>query len=183
MFHSWLAIDFIGTLELADSAGYAFDHEDLALLEAIAGQAAIAIENTRLTTEQENRLVQLTGLQSIVQTMSDIDRSRKSCTKPSTCVSLNSMNVEICGILLFQEDDQRPPQPITISRRPRSSHFSLFRIPVPDGSIPYRVWQQDRWWYSNSVLKDGMVSALGMRGLVDAVGLLNAALVPYERRQ
>jgi PAS domain S-box-containing protein len=169
---------FIGTLELADSGRYAFDHEDLALLEAIAGQAAIAIENTRLTTEQENRLVQLTGLQSIVQTMADI-QDPQELYKTLHMRIADSMNVEICGILLFHEEANA-----LVSQLPfhgvQDQVISLFRIPVPDGSIPYRVWQQDRWWYSNSVLKDGMVSALGMRGLVDAVGLLNAALAPMS---
>src|SRR5207247_7413837 len=67
---------FIGTLELASRKRSAFDHEDMALLQAVAGQAAIAIENARLYQSQAERVAELSGLQQIASAMTSLTDPR-----------------------------------------------------------------------------------------------------------
>lgn len=169
---------FIGTLELASTTRYAFDHDDLALLESIAGQAAIAIENARLATAQANRLVQMTGLQSIAQTMSDQADSRDLFRELHERIA-SLMQVEMCGVLLYDAESET-----LVSQLPfygaADSVMSLHHIPVPAGSVAYRLWQDEPWWYSNDVLRDEMVGVLNMRGLAEVIGIRTAALVPMS---
>lgn len=169
---------FIGTLELVSEERYAFDHEDLALLETIAGQAAVAIENARLATDQANRLLQLTGLQSIAQTMSDQTEAYELYQILHERLA-SLMHVDLCGLLLYDPDAQTLVSQLPFYGAP-DSVISLFRIPVPHGSTAYQLWQESPWWYSNSVLQDDMVSALNMRGLTEALVLRTAALVPMS---
>ncbi|NDJ86113.1 MAG: GAF domain-containing protein [Chloroflexi bacterium] len=169
---------FIGTLELVSSHSYAFDHEDLALLESVAGQAAIAIENARLATEQANRLLQLTGLQSIAQTMGDQDDSRELYQQLHDRIA-RLMNVEVCGLLLFEPENEVLASQLPFFGAP-DSVISLFNIQVPAGSITHHLWLEREWWYSNDVLKDEMVGPLNMRGLAEAIGIRTAALVPMS---
>ncbi len=169
---------FIGTLELASNARYAFDHEDLAMLESVAGQAAIAIENAHLAEDQANRLLQLSGLQSIAQTMSDQTDPRDLYRVLHERIAALT-NVEVCGLLLYDPETQT-----LVSQLPfygaLDSVISLYRIPVADGSAAQKLWQEAPWWYSNDVLNDEMVGALNMRGLAKAIGIQTAALVPMS---
>lgn len=169
---------FIGTLELASTTRYAFDHEDLSLLESIAGQAAIAIENARLAAEQANRLLQLTGLQSIAQTMSDQANPRELYSILHERIA-SLIHVDFCGILLYQPETETLTSQLPFFGAP-DTVISLYNIPVPKGSVAEKVWQQDQWWYSNDVLRDEKVGALNMRGLAEAIGIRNAALVPLS---
>ncbi len=169
---------FIGTLELASNTRYAFDHEDLALLESIAGQAAIAIENARLATAQANRLVQMTGLQSIAQTMSDQTDPRDLFRELHERIA-GLMQVEICGLLLYDAETET-----LVSQLPfhgaADSVISLHNIPVPQGSVAEKLWREEPWWYSNDVLRDEMVAPLNMRGLAEVIGIRTAALMPMS---
>lgn len=169
---------FIGTLELVSQERYAFDHEDLALLETIAGQAAVAIENARLATDQANRLLQLTGLQSIAQTMSDQTEAYELYQILHERLA-SLMHVDLCGLLLFDPDTEALVSQLPFYGAP-DSVISLFRIPVPHDSTAYQLWQEAPWWYSNTVLQDDIVSALNMRGLTEALVLRTAALVPMN---
>lgn len=169
---------FIGTLELASTSRYAFDHEDLTLLESIAGQAAIAIENARLAAEQANRLMQLTGLQSIAQTMGDQVKSRDLYAALHERIA-TLMHVDFCGILLYDPETETLVSQLPFFGAP-DAVSSYYRIPVSQGSVANKVWRQDAWWFSNDLLRDEKVGALNMRSLADAIGLRNAGLVPLS---
>jgi PAS domain S-box-containing protein len=169
---------FIGTIELASNVAHAFNHEDLRLLESVAGQAAVAIENSRLANDQANRILQLNGLQNIAQTMGDQAEPRELYAKLHERIA-NLMHVEVCGLLLYDSTTEA-----LVSQMPfygaQDSVISLFRIPVEDGSTARNVWQNETWWYSNDVLSDEMVSALNLRGLSEAIGLHSAGMVPLS---
>ncbi len=167
---------FIGTIELASNKAHAFTHEDLRLLESVAGQAAVAIENTRLSTEQANRVLQLNGLQNIAQTMGEQVDARELYQKLHERIA-SLMNVEICGLMLYDAQTDA-----LVSQLPffgvTDAIMSLYRLPVPVDSHAHRIWQGEAWWYSNGVLGDEMVSALNLRGLGETISIKNAAMIP-----
>ena len=59
--------ELIGTLVLIHDRAGAFDEEDLRLLEALAGQAAVAIRNARLYEETVRRHQELSALYSVAE--------------------------------------------------------------------------------------------------------------------
>ncbi|HEX8917052.1 MAG TPA: diguanylate cyclase, partial [Chloroflexota bacterium] len=62
----------IGVLNVERSEVDAFTREDLNLLTLFASQVALAIENARLFSEQENRVFELQTIQSIVQKLTPL---------------------------------------------------------------------------------------------------------------
>lgn len=167
---------FIGTLELVSRQLDTFDHEDLALLEAVAGQAAIAIENARLSSGQASHLIHLTGLQQLVQAMDEVQNLPKLYETLTERIA-NLMNVQICGVLLYDEANE-----ILISQKPfygvQDDITSFYRIPAAVGGVAYDVLFNLPWWLSNDVINDERAGALNMRNLAEAIGLRSSALIP-----
>jgi len=65
--------ELVGTLYVESTTGDAFsEHYQLELLEALANQSALAIENARLFQELEARAEQLQGLQEVAATISTV---------------------------------------------------------------------------------------------------------------
>ncbi len=62
----------IGVLSVQSVRQHAYTEEDLQTLSIIAAQAAVAIENARLYTEQRNRAFELQTIQSIVQKLAPL---------------------------------------------------------------------------------------------------------------
>ncbi|HEY75336.1 MAG TPA: GAF domain-containing protein, partial [Thermoflexia bacterium] len=61
--------ELIGTLVLIHDRANAFDEEDLRLLEALAGQAAVAIRNARLYEETTRRHRELAALNAVAEAL------------------------------------------------------------------------------------------------------------------
>lgn len=167
---------FIGTLELSSLRRNAFDHEDMALLQAVAGQAAIAIENARLYQSQAERVAELSGLQQIASAMSSLTDPRQMYQQLTSRIA-GLMNVEMCGILLYE-----PEQSALISQPPfygvPDTILSLYRIPLPEGSLAHHIYHSNDWWYTNNVQMDEMVRQAGLTNLAEVVGVRATVLVP-----
>src|SRR5258706_15390362 len=118
---------FIGTLEMTSRQHAAFDHEDMILLQAVAGQAAIAIENARLYQSQSERVTELSGLQQIASAMTSLTEPRQMYAQLSSRIAALT-NVEMCGILLYDAQ-----QNMLVSQAPffgvPDAIVSLYRIP------------------------------------------------------
>lgn len=169
---------FIGTLELGSRKRAAFDHEDMALLQAVAGQAGIAIENAQLYQNQAERVAELSGLQQIAQAMGSFTDQRQMYGQLAMRIA-GLMNVEMCGILLYDAE-----QRALLSQAPfhgvPDAIIALYRIPLVEDGPAYKIWQARDWWYSNSVLSDDLVRALGLLNLAEVLGIRSTALVPMS---
>jgi len=167
---------FIGTLELASQKRAVFNHEHMALLEAVGGQAAIAIENARLYQSQTERLAELSGLQQIAQAMGSFTDPRQMYGQLASRIA-GLMNVEMCGILLYD-----PDQRALISQMPFHNVLdalsSMYRIALTEDSTAYKLWQTRDWWYTNNVQNDDMVRSLGLSNLAEVLGVRTTALMP-----
>lgn len=180
-FQSFIAVPlmvgerFIGTLELASRSRVAFDHEDMALLQAVAGPTAIAIENARLHESQTERVAELSGLQQIAGAMTLI-RDRRQMYAQLTGRIAVLMNVEMCGLLLYD-----PSQEALVGQPPfhgvPDAIVAMYRVPMPLGSMARTIYDSGEWWYSNNVRADDIVQQTGLSSLAEAVGVRTTAVV------
>ncbi|MCS6870547.1 MAG: GAF domain-containing protein [Anaerolineae bacterium] len=165
----------LGTIELASRSRIAFDHEDMALLQTLAGQIALAIENVRLQQTQSERAAELNGLQQIASVMTSMRDPRQMYTQLTSRIALLA-DVEMCGILL-----ESPEQQALVGQPPfygvPESIANMYRISLAEGSIGAVLYQTRDWWYSNAVLSDEIVREAGLTSLAEAVGVRTTALV------
>ncbi|MCC7207535.1 MAG: GAF domain-containing protein, partial [Anaerolineae bacterium] len=166
---------FIGTLELGSRSRVAFDHEDMALLQGVAGPTAVAIENSRLYDTQSERVAELSGLQQIAQVMSLV-RDRRQMYAQLTDRIAALMNVEMCGLLLYD-----PDQDALVGQPPFAgvpdAIVAMYHIPVTPGTVQRSLYDSGEWWYSNNVRADDLVQQTGLLSLAEAVGVRTTALV------
>lgn len=62
----------VGVLDVERAEAHGFSSNDLGLLSLFASQAAIAIENARLYSEQQKRVYELAAIQSVVQKLTPL---------------------------------------------------------------------------------------------------------------
>jgi hypothetical protein len=95
---------FVGTLELTHHERNAFSPQDLALLRAIDGQVASAIQAAQIYHAQTSRVTELDGLQQIAQAMGQLDTPAALYGQLSERIA-RLVDVQICGVLLYDSDD------------------------------------------------------------------------------
>lgn len=165
----------VGTLELASRSRVAFDHEDMALLQILAAQLGIAIENARLQQTQSERAAELSGLQQIASVMTSMRDPRQMYSQLTSRIAVLT-DVEMCGVLL-----EVPDQEALIGQPPfygvPEQIVAMYRIPINEGSIGAVLYRTRDWWYSNAVLSDEIVREAGLTNLAEAVGVRTTALV------
>lgn len=167
---------FLGTLELASRQTHAFDFEDTALLQTLAGQVAVAIENSRLYHEQSSRVTELSGLQQIAQAMTVLtDRTKLFQHLNSSIAEL--VGVEMTGIMLPEADSN-----VLVGQRPMVGIVEVvapyFKLDIQPNTAGYEFWRNRDWWYSNNSYDDEYAKALGIDTLVTVSRMHSVAIVP-----
>ncbi|MFQ5610905.1 MAG: GAF domain-containing protein [Anaerolineae bacterium] len=96
----------VGVLDVQSEQVNAFDEEDVALLQAVGDQLAIAIENTSLSEERDRRMAELVALNQIgiaVAATSDLDVTLTSIMRRINLL----FQVEAASLLLLEDDTLR----------------------------------------------------------------------------
>jgi PAS domain S-box-containing protein len=163
---------FVGTLTLMGLAGR-FDHDDLGLLQIVADQAAIAVENARLYSQQAERVAELSGLQKISQAISTLQDPYQLYAQLCERVA-ELMDVEIAAVLLYDQE-----QEALVCQKPIHGVpdviVGMYRVPLPPGGAARGFWEAE-FWFSNSVQGDSLAKELGLDGLATAVGVRSTAM-------
>lgn len=171
----------IGTLELVSYQQDAFGERDLALLETIAGQAAVAINNARLFADQQRRLEELTGLAAVAQAAAALSDPKEVYAQLTERIA-KLMGVELCGFLLYSQAEQA-----LVSQPPfygvPEAFIEYYRLPLAEGgpanrAFKARLWQEGDYWYTNNVADDPLVKEMGLLDLAQAIGVRNTLLAP-----
>jgi diguanylate cyclase (GGDEF)-like protein len=100
---SWVGVpmmignELLGVLAVASYKPYAFDDEDVALLNSIAGQAAIALDNARhhAEVEEQTRRDSLTGVYNHGYLLQRVTESVERGKKENTAVSLIMLDIDL----------------------------------------------------------------------------------------
>lgn len=98
--------NFVGTLEMAADRVGAFTQQDLRLLQAVAAQAAVAIENARLYEESERRVEEMTGLfqiAGIVTSTLDLNQLMEETLHKTA----HLLKAEKMALLLYDEASEK----------------------------------------------------------------------------
>ncbi len=167
---------FLGTLEFAAAAPFAFGEAHVALLLAVSKQVATAIYNTQLYAGQQQRIADLASLQGMDYDPAD-SRSIEALYAAMTERVARLIGAEICGVLLYDERSQALQAQTPFHGLPTPLARS-FRVPAPRGSDIARVLRDDHYWLSNDLAEEALVERMGMALLVNAAGVYNIALVP-----
>ncbi|MBN2303808.1 MAG: GAF domain-containing protein [Anaerolineae bacterium] len=166
---------FIGTLELVNRQRAAFTQRDLSLLQAIGGQVAAAVEGARIIGSQYAHIEELSGLQQIAEAMSQLADPTELYGQLAQRIAA-LMDVEICGVLLYDEDDQLFRSQPPFYGVP-DSLIAHYRLSVEVGTEPHEICLHKAWWYSNAPTPE-MINALGFENLSATITIRNMALAP-----
>ena len=170
-----IGTELLGTLELTHEERNAFSQRDMALLQGVSGQVAAAVQAARLFQEQSARVAELGGLQQIAQAMSQLNDPVELYSQLTQRIA-SLMGVELCGVLLYHDDEQmfrsQPPFYGVPDALIRHYRLSL----VPDTEL-YSIWHHQPWWFSNEPDAD-LIDAMGFNEVSTTIEFRALALVP-----
>ncbi|MGQ0601282.1 MAG: GAF domain-containing protein [Anaerolineales bacterium] len=166
----------VGTLELISYRVNAYRLSDLPLLTAIAGQAAIAIQNAQLYSEQQRRVAELTGLAEIARAVEATADPRELYGRLTSDIA-RLMGVQMVGFLLYDEREHallaQPP-----FRGLPDIVVEAYRLPIEPDSIVEQIWRESPYWMSNAVQNDPLAETLNLRELAETAGVHTTLIVP-----
>ncbi|NLX08376.1 MAG: GAF domain-containing protein [Chloroflexi bacterium] len=166
---------FTGTLELNSRQPNAFSQGDVSLLQAVSGQVAAALEAARLYQEQATHVAELSGLQQIAEAMSQLGEPSELYGQLTQRIA-HLMGVELCGVLLYQEDEQNFRSQPPFYGVP-DSLVQPYRLSISEASPLYPIWRHQAWWFSNDP-ESPVVRALALDEVLSAIDLNALALAP-----
>jgi len=175
---------FVGTFELAAAAPGHFSQKDLALLQAVSTQFAIAIYNAELYARQARYIDDMATLQEAIDQPDDVSDYVRAVYASLTERLARLIGADMCGVLLYNESKQALVAQLPFYNVPDQVVRS-YAIPLPEGSPQRAIWENQMSWHSNDLREEPLVEALGLTGLMTVTGLYNTLLVPMivgERR-
>lgn len=168
----------LGTLELSGTMGGQFSRADLALLQAVSKQAAIAIYNAQLYQQQSQRVKDMAGLQQVTEgqrTPGDSFQVYYELNKRIASLTDSGM----CGILIYDEEKNALVAELPFFGLP-DHVVRNYIIPVPADSPQRDIWENQPYWISNDVEDEELVEVMGLGPLVDVTGVRSTALIPMQ---
>ncbi|MBN1963023.1 MAG: GAF domain-containing protein, partial [Anaerolineae bacterium] len=166
---------FVGTLELVSAERHAFNQRDVALMQAVAGQVAAAVEAARLYREQRGRVAELSGLQQIAEAMSQLGDPYELYNQLTQRIA-RLMDVELCGVLLYDDAEQIFRSQLPFYGAP-DALLQNYALTVAPHSDLYTIWWHQPWWYSNEPDAE-LIEAMGFEDLAATIHLRGMAVAP-----
>ncbi|MFP4321021.1 MAG: GAF domain-containing protein [Anaerolineales bacterium] len=170
--------NFLGTLEIVSRERNAFDYHHLNLLQSIASQVAVTIENARLSQEQMLQVAKLDGLQKISGVLGGL-ASPKQMFRALHENLAELLNVDLCAILLHDAaDNMLEAQPGVFGME--ESLIGKLNIAVAPGSEAYKLWHDFDYWLTNNGSADPKIIDLGLEEMVSLTKVQSLGLVPMH---
>jgi len=180
-FNSYLGVplaagdEFLGTLELSHAERDAFSPSQAALLQALATPIAAALQAAGRQQEQAARVVELAGLQQIAEASSQLSDPAQLFGQLTGRIAA-LLGVELCGVLLYDEDEGAFRSQIPFYGLP-DSLMAKYRLALEPGSELHNIWQFQASWSTNDPASP-LLRALLLEETVPAITLRQAALAP-----
>jgi len=168
---------FLGTLELISYKPDTYKSNDLLLLNAIAGQGAIAIQNAQLFALQERRVAELTGLADITRAIESTADTHELYGRLTTDIA-RLLGVEMVGFVVPDETGNALVGQLPFYGVPDIVVREIYSIPLVAGGAAQKVWSTSQFWLSNHVATDLQVDEIGLRPWADTVSLRTTLLAP-----
>ncbi|MCS7251084.1 MAG: GAF domain-containing protein [Anaerolineae bacterium] len=172
---------FLGTLELMAYQSDAFTEDHLQLLEAIAVQAAIAIQNVRLYEATRHQAEGLEILFRIIA-IGAVSPSPEAFLQKSIAELSEWFQVERAAVLLYDPKRQElAPHPAGFYG-PWPPEATEFRFPVHDPAFERSVFRSGRPFRSHQVLEDPRLIP-PYRELVARFGVRSVLSIPLTAQE
>ncbi len=169
-----IADRFIGTLELIGHIRNAFSQRDVALLQTVSGQVAAALEAAILYRDQKSHVAELSGMQQIAEAMSQLSDPAELFGQLTERIA-RLIGMELCGVLLYDSDDQ-----IFHSQTPfygvPNSLVRNYRLAIAPESELYAIWNKP-WWGTNDP-DAPVLRTMGLDDITSAITINSLALIP-----
>lgn len=157
----------LGVLGVGSNQPYSFDQTDLSLLETLAAQVAVTLENARLHQEMQRRLEALDALQTISAAASaNLQPTQVAQMTAQALLQLSLVNLA-CILLRDPSTGQLRPE-ATATRKPHS--LALF-LPELDQAIPLTK-ASPSWPARVALTKKPLFLPSGQSGLDASLALL-----------
>jgi len=165
-----------GTLAFYGIAENYYQQSHLSLLQAISSSITIAIQNAELYTDQENRIRDIASLQDIAeQPRSGEDAAPIYGLLTERIARL--LDVDMCGVFTYNEDRVGLVPELPFYGMPDSIAQSIF-LQLPYDTPQRDIWENQPYWFTNDVVGEPLLEALGLAPLVEVAGIRNTALMP-----
>jgi len=164
----------VGTLELTRRTPDAYSPGDVALLQAVSGQIVAAVEAARLRTEQAARMHELSGLQHISGAISQLGDPQQLYAQLTQRIAFLA-NVELCGIMLYDPDEETYRSQAPFYGAPESL-VRGHRLEMTPGSDLYERSCTARGGHQRP--GSPVTAALGLDDVQSAIPLRRVAIVP-----
>lgn len=174
----------IGALQVANKHGAGgYSSADVRTMRLLAAQAAIVVEDIRLTRDEQRRDTEMIGLQEIAQAFGALTHEDELIASTTERIA-RLMDVESCGVLLFNSNRsmlhiQLPYYGVD------DEHVRDYRIEITSGSPFAEMWMSEDYWYTNNVLTDKIAISAGFADTIASFGMkktLMAAMSSGGRR-
>jgi len=167
---------FVGTLELVSYKANIYQPGDLALLEALAAQAALALQNARRFAEEQRRVAELSGLAEITRALEATTTPRELYGRLSADLA-RLMGMQMVGFLLYSQAENALVGQAPFYGVP-DIVAEFYRIPLTPGSLAERIWRDEPYWLSNNIATDPLVDEAGLRQLAETAGVTATLMAP-----
>ncbi len=172
---------FVGTLELASYQKDAWLERDLEILQAVANQAVIAIENVYLYAETQRRAEQQAGLARIAALAGstlDLDELLNRVMDET----LQLLGAEQGVLLLYDEEQDALLARYLASARADRAIVEAFKIPTSAEGFEQSIFARGGSYFCNDIKHDGNLIP-AYCPYIDAVGAQNFAGVALRLKE
>ncbi|RMF79763.1 MAG: GAF domain-containing protein [Chloroflexi bacterium] len=160
----------IGIIQISNKQGaQGFTMDDIQNLRILATQAAIVVENIRLFQLEQRRTSELVGLQEMTHAIGALSHEDEFYSVITERIA-NLMNVQMVGVLLYDEARQR-----LVRRLPfygvDDDLVEVYSIDVSPGTVMGELWEEEEYWYSNNVATEALVFEAGLYDMAMTAGV------------
>jgi GAF domain-containing protein len=165
----------IGALDVQSTEVVNLSDEDIATLQTMADQLAIAIENARRYESEQRRVKELSGLNRISQAIG-------SLTDIHQVYQLINMSIaelagaKMCAILLYDEAKEALVCQLPAYGVP-DELGRQYRIPLAKADLAYAIWRASNYLILNNVSENSLLAELGLTKLAETADLRDTLLV------
>lgn len=167
---------FLGTLEIMSRSEGMFTENDLAALTLISKHAAIAVYNSIVYQEEQERAQELSNLAKLSQvsgTSRDLSEFFSQLLKNIPAL----LDTNIAGFLIYNESTRvLEAQKPFIGIPPYI--VEMYRVDIPEESPASRILEKQQTILANNATEDPRLQALGIDHITQATGIHATLLVP-----
>ncbi len=150
----------IGMMMVANHSVGGFTPRDITNLQALAAQLAVVVEKVKLLQREQRIEAQLAAMQEITYAIGALTAESDFYASITSRIAA-LMDIEMCGILLFDEESRRLVSRLPFHGVPDDA-IRDYSISLEAGTVYDELWTDERYWYSNRVQTDVLTYGAGL---------------------